>query len=142
MILEDDGPLPNANDGGVASARAARTVLVVDADEDHRELAAVVLDGIGVRVIEAATAGAAFAALETAHVDLVLTDIALPDHDGFQLLRAIRSRFPDLTVVVFSDRPSSLRDRSLEVFDAALPKPVEPAILRRLALRVGTLVRR
>ncbi|MFO7545493.1 MAG: response regulator transcription factor [Trueperaceae bacterium] len=65
------------------------TVLLVEDDDAVRELVAYHLGRAGLRVVEAATAGDAWAALDEA--DLIVLDWMLPDESGVSLLRRIRT---------------------------------------------------
>jgi CheY-like chemotaxis protein len=72
----------------------ALSVLVVDDDADGRELVAATLEHYGARVLIAASAAEAFDLLRTDRLDMVLADIAMPDEDGYQLIRRIRALQP------------------------------------------------
>lgn len=68
------------------------TILVADDDEDSRQLIKTLLETAGARVLLAADAAEALR-LATINVpDALLTDIAMPDQDGFALLRALRDQ--------------------------------------------------
>jgi PAS domain S-box-containing protein len=69
----------------------ALSVLVVDDDADGRELVAATLEHYGARVLTAASAAAAFDLLRTDRLDMILADIAMPDEDGYHLIRRIRA---------------------------------------------------
>jgi signal transduction histidine kinase len=73
------------------------TILVVDDDRDVRELATSCLETLGYHVLEAEGGRAAIDLIcsETA-VDLVLIDVAMPDINGVETIRAVRKRRPDL----------------------------------------------
>jgi len=75
-----------SRDGAVVS-RA--TVLLVEDDDAVRELVAYHLERAGLRVVEAATAGQGWTALDEA--DIVVLDWMLPDESGVSLLRRIRA---------------------------------------------------
>ncbi len=79
----------------------ARILLV----EDHsalRDALAIALDGSGHRVVVAETASSARRALEAGRFDLVITDIRLPEGDGFQVLEAARVIDPAVPVIVMT----------------------------------------
>jgi DNA-binding response OmpR family regulator len=63
--------------------------------------------------------------------DIVLLDIGLPDHDGFEVARTLRSRFSDIGIVMLTGRSETIdRVRGLsEGADAYLSKPVEIDVL-------------
>jgi CheY-like chemotaxis protein len=74
-------------------------------------------------------------------VDLVISDIMMPGMDGWQLLKAIRTRFPLIGVILFSSR-IDVRDQNLEPGlepDAIVAKPFERADLVRAIHAVGRM---
>jgi PAS domain S-box-containing protein len=76
--------------------------LVVDDQEDSRELLAALLEGWGATVCQADSAAAALSALESTPVRLVIADIAMPDVDGFDLVARVRETHSDIPVVALS----------------------------------------
>jgi CheY-like chemotaxis protein len=108
-------------------------VLLVEDEQDARTLTATLLERQGARVIAVATAREALEALESEVPDVLLSDIAMPGMDGYELIRRIREREPwsaipaaALTAFVSpTDRGRAL----LAGFDTHVPKPVEPAEL-------------
>jgi CheY-like chemotaxis protein len=71
------------------------TVVVVEDHDDVRSVLVEFLRQQGARVIGCATASDALAAVIRERPELVLSDITLPDRDGFQLLQNIRSLDPE-----------------------------------------------
>ncbi|MBA3923407.1 MAG: response regulator [Nostocaceae cyanobacterium] len=69
-------------------------VLIVDDEADSRELMAFALEMAGASVITAKTAGEALAALTQSLPDVILSDIGIPDMDGYMLMRQIRALPP------------------------------------------------
>ena len=70
---------------------AGLAILVVDDDEDARELLATLLEEVGAKVTTAASAAEAFAATRDGAFDMLLSDLGMPDEDGISLLRRIRA---------------------------------------------------
>jgi len=66
-------------------------ILVVEDQEDLREIARFALEGAGYEVVEAATGAEGIAKAETEHPDLVLMDIQLPLIDGYECTRRIKA---------------------------------------------------
>jgi signal transduction histidine kinase/CheY-like chemotaxis protein len=120
------------------------SVLVVDDEPDARQLLAQLLQSCNASVQSAASVEQAFAALAKERVDAVVSDVAMPEADGFSLVRRLRAmpdgrlaRLPTIALSAFTrqeDEQRALR----EGFDAYLPKPVDAArltaTLERLAL--------
>ncbi|HEX6323321.1 MAG TPA: response regulator [Vicinamibacterales bacterium] len=108
-------------------------VLLVEDEKDARTLTTTLLERQGARVTAAATAAEALAALEAEVPDVLLSDIAMPGMDGYELIRQVRekdewSRIPAAALTAFvspTDRGRAL----LAGFDTHVPKPVEPAEL-------------
>jgi two-component system, chemotaxis family, sensor kinase CheA len=75
-----------------SAARQARSVLLVDDSAFFRDLLAPLIKAAGYRVVTAASAADALAALKSdAHFDLIVTDIDMPEMDGFALAEAVRA---------------------------------------------------
>ncbi|PZV11127.1 MAG: hybrid sensor histidine kinase/response regulator [Leptolyngbya sp.] len=70
-------------------------VLVVEDEADSRELIAFVLEQAGASVITATTADEALVALTQSPLNAILSDIGMPEMDGYQLMQQVRSRSPE-----------------------------------------------
>jgi PAS domain S-box-containing protein len=81
--------------GGAAGAR----VLVVDDDGDVRAFLAESLEGLGCKVVSAASGAEAMEALRGWRPDLALIDYAMPGMHGAEVARAARERHPGLPIV-------------------------------------------
>jgi len=79
-----------------------RKILVIDDEASMRELLAIMLrkEGYGVEV--AASRGMAAAVLDRGPVDMVITDVKLPDGDGIEILRHVKAASPETAVVVMT----------------------------------------
>ena len=110
------------------------SILVVDDDPTLRSLLVETLDAVGYRVSAASDGVEALAELrrrEPTAFDLLLTDIKMPNMDGFALLKKIRRSYPDLPVLfitgVISDEAMSAASP-----DGFLAKPFRIARLEEL----------
>lgn len=106
-------------------------VLVVDDDEDTRELFALVLRGAGAEVRTAFDAKGAVGAILEWQPTILVSDLTLPTTDGFTLLREIRSVHPRVIAVAVSGM-SDAKDREAALaagFQALVTKPVDPETL-------------
>jgi CheY-like chemotaxis protein len=120
-------------------------VLLVDDEADSREMMASALQACGATVVSATSAKDALVALRRSHIDVMLSDIAMPEKDGYELIREVRgaaaARIAALpaaavTACVRDDE----REQALAAgFQMHLAKPVHPAALVRA---VATLARR
>jgi CheY-like chemotaxis protein len=70
-------------------------VLVVEDDLDTLEMLNVILHNRGAEVITASSAGDALNALERSLPDALVSDLAMPGQDGYELLEHIRQRGPE-----------------------------------------------
>ena len=116
------------------------TVLLVEDDAPLRRAMSVTLRARGIDVIGAADGKTALELFAAEHVDLVLLDLGLPDMDGHQVVRRIRSA-SDIPVIVVSAR----RDQSEKVraLDAGADDYVtKPFGVEELAARIRAALRR
>lgn len=124
-------------------SQAARSILLVDDDQEIRELLQTYLSRAGFQV-RAVGDGAGFrAAMAAEPADLVILDVMLPDEDGFSLCRWVREhqRFAAVPVIMLT-ASSDEADRviGLELgADDYLGKPFSP---RELQARIKALLRR
>lgn len=79
-----------------------RKILLVDDDEDLSFLIEEALITAGYQVETAANGRLALAKLGDFTPDLILTDLSMPDMDGIELTKAIKSEKPDLPIVAMS----------------------------------------
>jgi two-component system, chemotaxis family, chemotaxis protein CheY len=119
------------------------TVLIVDDYAPNHRLMSFVLEQHGYAVVAAFDGQQALDRLESAPVDLVLTDLTMPKVDGLTLARAIRadarfSNTPVIVVTASTREQDQLRASGVGV-DAFLTKPVDSQDLVR---EVGRLLAR
>src|SRR5690349_14549688 len=127
-------PEPQASSGAVVDAAKPKpdltghgTILLVEDEDGLRSLNARGLRSRGYSVIEAANGVEAIEALaeKDGAVDLVVSDVVMPEMDGPTLLKSMRSRNPDLKIIFVSGYAEDAFEKSLpenEQF-AFLPKP-------------------
>lgn len=118
----------------------AQRVLVVDDDPTIRRTLRINLRARGYDVEEVGTGADALSTLEDAAPDLVVLDLGLPDLDGVEVLRRIRSR-SQVPVVVLSARQQS--DDKVEALDEGADDYVtKPFGMDELMARVRSALRR
>src|SRR5262245_51006968 len=115
------------------------TVLLVEDDPISREALELIFSHYGARVVSAETMWEALRRYELTLPSLLISDIGLPQGDGYMLLRAIRARegrlrrrVPAIAISGFPSRESGERARQAG-FDAFLRKPIEIRDLLQLA---------
>jgi signal transduction histidine kinase/ActR/RegA family two-component response regulator len=109
-------------------------VLVVDDDLDSREMLVALLGAAGANVRSASSVVEAVTLAGPSPPDVLVTDIAMPGSDGYDLLRRLRERFggtsPLVTIALTAQASSDDRDRALAAgFHRHVGKPFEPAAL-------------
>ncbi len=112
----------------------ARSALVIDDERDIRELLALTLGRMGLRVDTAADVASARAQLAEHNYDLCLTDMRLPDGSGLELIAHIVGRYPDTPVAMitaYGNVEAAVDALKAGAFDF-VSKPVDLAVLRRL----------
>jgi CheY-like chemotaxis protein len=77
-------------------------ILFVDDEERLRDLAKAILESHGYEVLCAEDGFEGLAALKDSLPDLVISDLQMPNMDGFEFLSVVRQRFPRLPVIVIS----------------------------------------
>jgi signal transduction histidine kinase/PleD family two-component response regulator len=123
-------------------------ILVVDDEPETRELLGFVLEQCEAHVMTAANAQEALALLESRHVDVLVSDIGMPDMDGRALIRRVRrlpaerGAVPALALTAYArseDRAGALRAG----FNMHMSKPIDPSdfVLVLAALSSGYLRR-
>ncbi|MEJ7728377.1 MAG: ATP-binding protein [Polyangiaceae bacterium] len=114
-------------------------VLVVDDERDARDLVAYVLESTGMEVRLAGGGAEALGALATWTPHVVISDVGMPDEDGYSLIRAIRTlpsenrNTPAIALTAFVGNEHRTK-ALLAGFNVYMAKPVEPAALVRAVL--------
>ena len=114
-------------------------ILVVDDEPALRKLALEILTLAGYQVLLARNGNEAIEMLATTKFDLVLSDVIMPQMDGYQLAKHIKENYPSIKVQLAtgfsSNRHSAMKDKSLQ--NNMLYKPYRTGELLR---RVSTLI--
>lgn len=118
-----------------------RCVLILDDEEDTRELLGSMLERAGANVIEASSVDEALECFRIVTVDLVVSDIRMPGRDGYSFIRELRSReevgatVPALALTACVE--ASDRAHALEAgFDMYASKPMNSMDLLTLAVEL------
>jgi CheY-like chemotaxis protein len=105
-------------------------ILLIDDNQAVLEVLALMLASDGHTVVTAGSGQQGLARLEAGEaVDLVLTDVAMPDVGGWEVARIVHSRWPSIRVALISATPEHLSDQG-EPVDLLIVKPVTLETLR------------
>jgi CheY-like chemotaxis protein len=107
-------------------------ILVVEDDEDTRELLRILLQNCGGTAIITASVQEALAAYDECPPDVIVADIGMPEYNGYTLIGKVRARdrergfiVPAIALTAFTT-PTD-RDTTLSAgFQVHIPKPFEP----------------
>jgi K+-sensing histidine kinase KdpD len=121
-------------------------VLLVDDEPDALEMMASALSTCGATVMSASSAQEAIRMLAQSDIDVLLSDIAMPEQDGYELIREIRAMHPPhvaripaaaVTACVRDDE----RERAIAAgFQAHIAKPVHPLLLAKTVAALAHVV--
>ena len=108
------------------------SILLVEDDPETLDMIKFVFDNCGAEVITASSAGEALETLDQFRPDALISDIAMPDQDGYDLIRQVRSRDPERggktpAVAVTAYASAEDRVRALAAgFQMHVAKPIDP----------------
>jgi NtrC-family two-component system response regulator AlgB len=117
--------------------------LIIDDEKNIRVTFAACLEGLGLRVSQAATPEAALSAVEHAFFDLVFLDLRLGDTSGIDLVPKLLSLRPNLYIVLITayatiENAVEAVKRGVEDY---LPKPFTPAHIERIVERAAERIK-
>jgi CheY-like chemotaxis protein len=119
-----------------SESQERRTALVVDDVADVTEMLAVVLTHAGYSVVTAASAPAALRAARERQFDVIISDIGMPEMNGYQLAREMRQMPGYETTPMVAVTGYSMfddKERSTKAgFNAHMTKPIDPRALLEL----------
>jgi signal transduction histidine kinase/ActR/RegA family two-component response regulator len=139
--VEDRRP----QEAGVGALRAL-SVLLVEDDDDARLLLTETLEYYGAHVLPAASAAEAKQMLEQQHADVLLSDLRMPEEDGFALIHELRSRSDpacaDIPAAITASRLTEDRQHAIAAgYQLQLQKPVDPDELVSAILTLANMLR-
>ena len=114
---------------------------MVDDDADTREMLGTLLGAAGAQVYQAANVAEGLRLAREVSPDVLVSDIAMPDQDGYALLRELRSRsghaVPRVAIVLTAQASRADRERALAAgFDRYVAKPFDPKLFIELIREV------
>jgi CheY-like chemotaxis protein len=119
-------------------------VMLVEDDEDSRKLLSTMLKRYGARVTATKSAAEAFRAIASDTPDILISDIGMPDEDGYEFIRKLRALPPDkgghtpaIALTGYASRKD--RERALESgYQQHMAKPIEQAdMIAAIAALIG-----
>jgi CheY-like chemotaxis protein len=118
-------------------------ILLVDDDLDSRDFIGFVLEEEGAEVISVSSASEALQALPESKPDVLLSDIGMPEMDGYMLMREVRSwsseqggKTPAIALTAYAGEYNQQQALSAG-FQMHLTKPAEPAELVAAVARLA-----
>ena len=149
----DSPPTPAENDGtpvatapdpdGAHPGVAGKTILVVDDDDQVRQSMADILSSEGCMVVTTDSGTEALRYLSRSPVDLIVSDVMMPDMDGYELFQELQTQYGDVPVVLMTayyyDKDHVIkRSRAEGLEDVIYKKPIDPErLLELVEARVG-----
>ena len=117
-------------------------ILLVDDDIDLRGIIHRFLERSGFSVVAAGNGREALVRLETQRVDLMLTDLMMPEISGIDLIQTVRQTSPSLPIIAMSADADLRNDRSLELAAQAGAQVVleKPFAMNRLIREIQHLL--
>jgi PAS domain S-box-containing protein len=123
---------------GLALRLDGAKVVVVDDQRDSCELLAALFEQCGAHVVQCANAPAALSTLLSSSVQLLVADIAMPDVDGYDLIRQVRqidARLPAVAVTAYAYPQDRLKALAAG-FTAYCSKPIDATHFLRIVRNV------
>jgi PAS domain S-box-containing protein len=130
-------PYPSTHSGLALRLDGAK-VVVVDDQRDSCELLAALFEQCGAQVVQCANAPAALSTLLSSSVQLLVADIAMPDVDGYDLIRQVRqidARLPAVAVTAYAYPQDRLKALAAG-FTAYCSKPIDATHFLRIVRNV------
>jgi len=103
----------------------SKRILVVDDQESMRDMLADLLDMMGYEPCTVESGTKALEQLIASEVDLVITDLNMPEMDGLELMKRIKARIPSMPVIVITGYGTFNTERQVlsDGADGYIPKP-------------------
>lgn len=115
-------------------------VLLIDDDASVRGLFRQILEGAGYSVVEASSAKYGLRLLRERPIDLVITDILMPDMDGLEITRILHRDFPKVKVIAITGGQQDIDYCNVARFLGAHETLMKPVTVQRLLDTVALLL--
>ena len=142
-LLDSVAAAPPGGEGGLDDSMAGLRILVVDDMEEMLMVFKSLLEMSGATVFDATSGPKGLEVLETQEIDLLISDISMPEMDGYEFLRRVRAmeRYKELPAIAISGmrRDHDLARARAAGFSAHIGKPMS---IERLNVIVRDLLPR
>lgn len=116
-------------------------VLIVEDDKNLRKLITTCLKKNNYNTYEAFNGNEALKVLDENYIDLIISDVMMPEMDGFQLIKELRSSKYKIPILIITAK-SDIKDKKQGFLLGADDYMVKPINIEELLLRVQVLLRR
>ena len=116
-------------------------ILIVEDDNELRELFSTVLLKNGYKTTNAKDGAEALDILDKEYIDLIISDIMMPNMNGFELVKSIRESLFTLPILIITAK-ESFQDKQRGFLLGTDDYMVKPIDVNEMLLRVGALLRR
>jgi signal transduction histidine kinase len=132
MVAAASAPVPELR------SKSRARILIVDDDEGVRNVAAAIVEELGFTVLTAPGATAALGLLAEKEVELVITDIVMPEMTGLELAKEVRRNWPKLPVL-FASGYADVQTFGAELSEATVLK--KPFRIAEVAARIRDMLK-
>ncbi|HMD60108.1 MAG TPA: response regulator [Opitutaceae bacterium] len=91
------------------------SILIVDDEPGIRELLCMILESVGHKVVAAVDGIEAPKVMASQPIDIVITDLLMPEHDGLEFITEVRLKYPRVKIVAMSGGGHIARDSYLRI---------------------------
>ncbi len=116
-------------------------ILVLEDDLDIRKIITDYLKSQGFKTFQARITKEAFEIIEKNKIDILITDVMLPNQNGFEFTKELRNSNYDFPILMITAK-ETINDKEQGFISGADDYMVKPLILKELLLRVNALLKR
>ncbi len=116
-------------------------ILIAEDDNDIRSMMSEYLENNGFNIFEAEDGEKAFDIMDSNHIDLMITDIMMPNINGYTLTKDLRGSGFDLPILMITAK-ETIEDKEQGFLLGTDDYLVKPIILKEMLLRVNALLKR
>ncbi|WP_099468121.1 response regulator transcription factor [Konateibacter massiliensis] len=117
------------------------TILVVEDDDNLRQLFCTVLNKNGYHTIDAKDGVEALECMDKEYIDLLISDIMMPNMDGYELIKQLRAAHYEIPILIITAK-ESFQDKKQGFTSGTDDYMVKPIDVNEMVLRVQALLRR